>query len=67
MQTALLAVIMALSVIAVALMVFPPTNVFAQEHQDAKDSSDSDSQPLPKNVEVARRFYVDDSWYWLRD
>jgi hypothetical protein len=50
MQKTLLAVIMGLSVAAGALMVFPPTPVFAQEHQDATDSSNSDSQTNPQNA-----------------
>ena len=53
MQKTLLAVIMGLSVATVALMVFSPTPVFAQEHQDATDSSNSDSQPPPPNWAVA--------------
>ena len=53
MQKTLLAVIMGLSVAAGALMVFPPTPVFAQEHQDATDSSNSDSQSPPPNWAVA--------------
>ena len=53
MQKTLLAVIVGLSVAAVALMVFPPTPVFAQEHQDATDLSNSDSQPPPPNWAAA--------------
>ena len=53
MQKTLLAAMVVLSVAAVALMVFPPTPVFAQEHHDATDSSNSDSQPLPQNVATA--------------
>ncbi|HJN67803.1 MAG TPA: hypothetical protein QF761_16465 [Pirellulales bacterium] len=51
MQKTLLAVIMGLLVATVALMVFSPALVFAQEHQDATDLSNSDSQLSPQDME----------------
>ena len=56
MQKLRLVVIVGLSVAAVALMVFPPTLALAQEHQDASDSSSTQSQTNPQDAIVGLLF-----------